>query len=281
MKILKISLLVLLGLALAGGLALYLFLKSMGFIQREDFETVPPVISEFDQPAVLIFNKVNGFVHEEALPAADAMFTELAAQNGWDVFITNNGAVHNAEDLAKFKLVVWNNVSGDVLTEAQREDLKSWLEHGGGWLGVHASGGDPSYRWEWYVEELVGAQFLGHTMEPQFQDAELNAGDAGQELTSHLPAPWRVPGEEWYAFERNPRYNGSEIVLTIDESSYITKGKTMFGIDRMPGEHPMAWRHAIGDGRAFYSAIGHTAATYSIPEYQEFLSRAMRWAAGE
>ena len=55
----------------------------------------------------------------------------------------------------------------------------------------------------------------------------------------------------------------------------------MFGRDSMPGEHPMAWRHAVGEGRALYSAIGHQAATYRIPEYREFLSRAMRWTAGE
>lgn len=281
MKILKITLLVLLGLVLVSALAIYLYLKSMGFIQREDFDTVPPTVSEFEKPAVLVFNKVNGFIHKEALPAADAMFTELAAENGWDVFVTDNGAVHNAADLAKFKLVVWNNVSGDVLTTEQKEALKSWLEQGGGWLGVHASGGDPSYRWDWYVQKLLAAQFIGHTMDPQFQDAQLNAADSGQELTSHLPSPWKVPQEEWYAFEKNPRFNGSDIVLTIDESSYITRGKTNFGIDSMPGEHPMAWRHTIGDGRAFYSAIGHQAATYSIPEYRVFLSKAMRWAAGE
>ncbi len=279
MKILKITLLVLLGLALVGALALYLTLKSAGIIPRKDYDTEPPAVTAFERPAVLVFNKVNGFIHEDALPAADAMFSELAGANGWDVFVTDNGAIHNAQDLARFQLVIWNNVSGDVLTQEQREALRGYLEHGGGWLGVHGSGGDPSYQWDWYVDTLVGAQFIGHTMDPQFQDADIHAGDGGTELTDHLPSPWRVPQEEWYAFAKNPRYNGSEIVLTIDEDSYITRGKTFFGIDTMPGEHPVAWRHAVGDGRAVYSAIGHQAATYSMPEYREFMARAMRWAA--
>jgi len=281
MRKLKTALLVLLGLAIATALVIYLYLKSIGIIQREDYETVPPTVTAFEKPAVLVFNKVNGFVHEDALPAADAMFTELAAQNGWDVFITNNAAVHNAEDLARFTLVVWNNVSGDVLLEDQRAALRGWIEGGGGWLGVHASGGDPSYRWDWYVNTLVGAQFVGHTMSPQFQDADIHTADSGQALTDHLPQPWRIAQEEWYAFDKNPRADGSEIILTIDENSYITQGNGLFGIDSMPGEHPMAWRHAVGEGRALYSAIGHQAATYRIPEYREFLSRAMRWAAGE
>lgn len=281
MKILKISALVLLGLLLLGALAVYLQLKSIGIIQREDFETVPPAVGDFAKPTVLIFNKVNGFVHEDALPAADAMFADLAEQQGWDAYLSNNGAVHNAQDLAKFKLVIWNNVSGDVLTQEQKDALKNWVEQGGGWLGVHGSGGDPSYRWDWYVQKLVGAQFVGHTMDPQFQDAQVNTADGGQELTAHLPTPWAVPQEEWYAFEKNPRDTGSEIVLTLDEKSYITKGETMFGNDSMSGEHPIAWRHTLGSGRAVYSAIGHQAATYDIPEYREFMVNAMRWAAGE
>ena len=118
-------------------------------------------------------------------------------------------------------------------------------------------------------------------MDPQFQDADLYTADSGEELTNHLPNPWRVPQEEWYAFDRNPRDGGYEILLTIDEESYITVGDGMVGSDTMEGEHPMAWRHNVGQGRALYSAIGHQAATYSIPEYREFLSRAMRWVAGE
>ena len=49
----------------------------------------------------------------------------------------------NLQDLGKFKVVVWNNVSGDVLTEDQRAAFVSYLENGGGWVGIHASGGDP------------------------------------------------------------------------------------------------------------------------------------------
>ena len=233
------------------------------------------------RPAVLIFNKTNGFIHKEALPAADAAFSELASSNGWSVFVTNNGAIHNPQDLQRFDLIVWNNVSGDVLTEPQRAAFKNWIEGGGGWLGVHGTGGDPMYKWDWYVETLLGAQFVGHTMSPQFQDADVHTAQPVVPLTAQLPNPWRLPQEEWYAFASNPRDKGYEILLTLDEASYQTKGKSFFGTDTMEGEHPIAWRHPVGKGRAVYSAIGHQAATYSNSDYRGFLSRAMRWAMGE
>ena len=66
-------------------------------------------------------------------------------------------------------------------------------------------------------------------------------------------------------------------MLTVDESSYQVKGDSLFGSDHMPGEHPIAWRHALGKGRVLYSAIGHQPHTYRLADYQRFLVEAMHW----
>ncbi len=263
------------GILLLVAIGGYFYLKSVGIIPSVTYDTEPPQLPQFTRPAVLVLNKVNGFIHKDALPAADAALTAIAQQNGWDITITDNAASHNADDLQRFELVVWNNVSGDVLTESQRGDLRGWIEAGGGWLGIHGSGGDPEYDWRWYVETLVGAQFIGHTMNPQFQDAQLYST---HDASAYLPVPWSVAQEEWYAFDKSPAHSGSDILVAIDEGSYITKGQTFWGGDSMEGEHPLVWRHAIGQGRAFYSAIGHQGATYQLPEYRQLLSDAMRWA---
>jgi type 1 glutamine amidotransferase len=278
-KWLKRALGLLLGITVLGVVGIFLAMKSMGIIMpNNDLDTVAPVLPVFERPAVLVFSKTNGFVHEDALPAADQMFSELAEQQGWDVYLTKNGAVHSIELLQQFDLVIWNNVSGSVLNVEQQTALKNWIEQGGGWMGVHGSGGDVKYHWPWYVNTLLGTQFVGHTSQPQFQYADVLVADAGGELVSHLSSPWRIANEEWYAFETNPRDLGYEIVLTIDESSYNTEGDNWLWHDRTEGEHPLVWRHSIGEGRAFYSAIGHQAVTYSIPEYRELWVKAMQWA---
>jgi uncharacterized protein len=263
-------------LAFAG--VTYYKLKSMGIIPSEVYEYEAPDIASFDNPAILVLSKANGFVHVDALPAGEAMLKKIASEQGWDIYATDNAATHNLEDLAKFQVVVWNNVSGDVLTEDQRAALKTWIEQGGGWVGIHAAGGDPFYKWDWYVDTLIGAQFVGHTMDPQFQDADVLVTDPQVDVTAHLDSPWNIPSEEWYAFDSNPRDKGYEILLTMDQSSYITKGESFFGNDRMEGEHPIAWRHQLGEGRVLYSAIGHQGATYSIPEFQALIANAIGWA---
>lgn len=259
-------------------LAAYGLGRYTGMIQRNVYEYEPPELPEYTRPAVLVLTKANGFVHRDAMPAGENMLRDIARAQGWDITLTDNAATHNAQDLARFKAVVWNNVSGDVLTPDQRAALKSYIEHGGGWVGIHAAGGDPKYKWQWYVDTLIGAQFAGHTMHPQFQDADVLRSELESGMTAHLPDRWRIAQEEWYAFDQNPRNKGYDILLTLDEDSYSQKGESIFGTDTMPGEHPITWRHSVGQGRVFYTAIGHQAVTYQIPEFQALITEAIRWA---
>jgi uncharacterized protein len=188
------------------------------------YETTPPKIpADLPRPAILVFSKTNGFRHEDAIPAANAMFAQFARDNGWGHFQTENGATFSPAILARFDAVVFNNVSGDVFTPEQRAALKAFIENGGGFVGVHGSGGDFSYDWKWYVEELIGAQFSGHPMDPQFQQATVRVEDRTHPSTSHLPETWQRT-DEWYSFRQSARRPGYNILATLDESTYSPKG---------------------------------------------------------
>lgn len=241
------------------------------------YETTPPKLpAQIGRPAILVFSKTNGFRHAEAIPAANALFAQMAKDNGWGYFQTENGATFSPAILSRFDAVVFNNVSGDVFTPAQRAALKAFIENGGGFVGVHGAGGDMRNDWTWYVEHLIGAQFKGHPMDPQFQKATVRIEDAAHPATQGLPASWQRT-DEWYSFDKSPRAAGYHVLATLDESTYSPKGK--FGQDLVMGkDHPIAWWHCAGKGRALYSAMGHTASAYAEPEYRAMLQGAVRWA---
>jgi uncharacterized protein len=46
------------------------------------------------------------------------------------------------------------------------------------------------------------------------------------------------------------------------------------------GDHPIAWTQCIGDGRSFYSAIGHRPESYIEPHSVRLLEQGIAWAAG-
>lgn len=246
-------------------------------------KTPPQLPASLSGNAILIFSKTNGFRDEDQIVAANRALAEIARHRGWTSYTTENAAIFNPAQLSRFKAVVWSSVSGDVLTPEQRDAFRAWLEKGGGFVGLHGAGGDPQYSWRWYVDNLIGAQFIGHIMDPQFQTATLVVEDRNHPATRHLGPTWRR-SDEWYSFASSPRAKGYRILMTIDENSYRPQEKLLPFIKpkdiRMGRDHPMVWTHCVGDGRAFYSALGHLASTYSEPQHRQMIGGAIAWVAG-
>lgn len=248
------------------------------------YESVPPELpATLRQTAILIFSKTNGYRDEDSIEAANAALAGIAARRGWSAVVTENGAVFNPAQLHRFKAVVWNSTSGDVLTLEQRAAFRSYLEEGGGFVGIHGAGGDFDYAWKWYVDTLIGAQFIGHTLSPHLQKATIRIEDGTHPATRHLGSTW-VRTDEWYSFASSPRDKGYHVLATLDESSYEPSMTLPLPFGRIRdirmGDHPIIWLHCAGNGRAFYSALGHDASTYSEPEHLRMLEGALAWAAG-
>jgi type 1 glutamine amidotransferase len=234
---------------------------------------VPDFALPRDKPRLLLFEKINGYKDTPSVEAANAAVRAMAERNGWAVAVTEKGGAINPRTLGQFDAVIWNNISGDVLTLSQRRALVSYLERGGGFVAIHGSAGDPVYFWDWFVDKLIGARFKGHPLKPQFQEARL-VSNKTHPLARALPGEWRMT-DEWYSFRTNPRAAGADVVLTLDESSYAPNDPVM-GDLRM-GDHPIAWTNCIGKGRMFYSAIGHLPESYSQPQHLILLESAIRW----
>ena len=278
-RILKVSALVLAAVLVVSSVGGYLWVQSV--LHKDPiYETKPPVFPvDFGtdgRPAILVFSKTNGFRHEGAIPAAREMLDELGAERGWSLFHTENAAVFTPELLSRVDVVVSNNASGDNTTEVQETALRSFVEGGGGFVGVHGAGGDFSFEWQYYVDYLIGAQFVGHIMRPQFQAATVVVEDSGHPATRHLREKW-THTEEWYSFESSPRSRGVNVLLSVDEDSYDPTG--MFWFDLSMGDHPVTWNHCVGEGRIFYTALGHQASTYALPEFEKLVGGAIAWAA--
>jgi len=269
-------LVVLVGAVLVFGLhGLYMIWRHEVFVPAT-YETVTPPLpfATTGGPRVLVFSKTNGFRHVDAIPAANALLARFAEEEAWDIHFSENAATHVANTLDHIDLVVWNNVSGDVLTPEQRSDFKAWLSDGGRVLAMHATGGDPVYQWDWHPAEFIRAQFIGHPILPQFQNAVVHIEDQSHPAMAHLPERWTVK-DEWYSFKTSPR-DQVHVLASLDESTYWPTLVGPFGDLRM-GDHPIIWHHAVGQGVVFYTALGHRAETYEDPDYQTLLKNAALW----
>jgi len=213
----------------------------------------------------LVFTKTTGYRHD-SIPAAIAAVEQLGAQNGFAVDQTEDAGAFTDANLARYRVVVFLLTTGDVLDDDQQSAMQRFVEAGNGWVGVH-SAADTEYDWPYYGV-LVGAYFKAH---PAVQQASVHIEAPDTPATAGLPSTW-VRTDEWYDFRTNPRPDVT-VLATVDESTY-TGG--MMGAD-----HPIAWTHlSPGGGRAVYTAMGHTIASYADPLFRGHLAGAIRWVAG-
>jgi type 1 glutamine amidotransferase len=237
---------------------------------------LPDELGRGGRLAILLFSKTNGFRHTDAIPACERSVREIAARRGWQVFATENAAVFDAALLARFRVLVSNNATGDNWSAPQREAFRAWIERGGGFVGVHGAAGTRYRFWDWYTDVLLRARFVGHPVFPQLQRARVIVEDRAHPAMAQLGESF-FHEDEWYTFERSARGPGVRVLARLDESSYrpreLWKSLAM-------GDHPIVWSHCPGAGRAFYSALGHAAATYARPEHERMLEGAIAWAAG-
>ena len=250
---------------------------SFGYVADPFYDRVPPELpTNLKSGGILVYSKTNGWRDEPALEASTAVLVAIAVEHHWLVFATENAAVMNKEQLRHFKVVFWNNNSGDTLTPDQRAAFKEWLESGGTYIGIHGSGGDPVVNqghtsladWPWYIQSVVGAQFRMHST---IQVADIHV-DTSSPIMHNLPAVW-PRADEFYGFTNNPEQEpGFHILAKVDESTYSAPPPARMGPD-----HPLAWWHCVGKGHALYSAMAHGGSMYAEPLTIQFLDNAMSW----
>lgn len=236
------------------------------------FETERPELTgDFDRPSILVFSKTNGFRHHEGIDAANGWFKTLENSRVWTVYVTENGAIFNPEQLALFDVVVWNSATGPLLLPEQERAFEQYLEGGGGYVGIHAAGDGSHSGWAWYANEIIRAKFTMHNMWPHFQTATVHIEGANHPAMQHLPKYWDFE-DEWYSFEESPRSMGVDILATVDEKTYDPN------FWAMGDDHPVIWSQAVGQGRVFYSSLGHQAKSFDDARMQLMIEQAIIWA---
>jgi uncharacterized protein len=77
-------------------------------------------------------------------------------------------------------------------------------------------------------------------------------------------------------------YRSEQYYMHVDPSNEVLATTTF------SGEHaswtkgvvmPVVWKRKYGEGRVFYSSLGHVAAEFDVPEMREIFRRGMLWAA--
>jgi uncharacterized protein len=219
------------------------------------------------KPRILVFSHTTGYRHASIEPGVAAL-QGLGAREKMTVVASEDPNVFSEAGLKDFDAIVFlSNTTDPKKPEsewfqgARREALQAFVHRGGGIVGIHGAS-DSHYHWPWYGR-MIGGHFARHPKGTP--EGTIHVEDRKHPSTKALPESLRRV-DEWYYFDDyDPR---SKLLVTLDPASI---GEN----DANP--NPVSWTREYEGGRVFYTAMGHTAESFSDRNFLNHLAGGLKW----
>jgi len=213
-----------------------------------------------------------GYVHEN-IAASVAAVKKLGAEAGLEVDVTDDPEYFEPSRLGRYAVLVFANTNNEAfLTDQQRDAFKGYIEHGGGFVGLHSASG--SERTWPYFASVLGGRFVEH---PPQQVLTVDVLDRTSTFTNGLPAQLQHKDECYFFTLVNPDIHP---LLGVRKSTLVNTEKMKLDLNSYPEVLPVAWYHTFDGGREFYLALGHNKEDYEDPMILNLIRRGIRWASG-
>ena len=228
-----------------------------------------PVPSPVGRTArVLVVTHTEGFRHS-SIPDAEATLLALSRSSG----LFTVSFCRTADDVSRMlapsalgdvDALVFANTTGS-LPVRDLNGLLDWIARGHGFVGMH-SAADTYHDAPAYLD-MLGNEVLTH--------GNQTTVEAIVETPSH-PASIPLGGrfrvfDEIYKFTRANR-GAVTMLLSLDRQP--EDGAPESG---QPADLPLAWAKIYGQGRVFYTALGHREDVWQNPLYQQHVLGGLRW----
>ena len=206
--------------------------------------------------ALLLMGSEMGGAHGAS--TTRAAVAELAWSLPWlQTTVVDDWEYLRWDRIAPFDVVIsYSGARTYACTPAQLAGLQEFVSRGGGFVPLHFSTANAN---DDFIA-FVGARFRGH---PPHSPMTVGVVDTEHPVTRGLPT---IEIEDECYQSDFPDRGTIHVLQTSHHQS---------GID---GE-PSAWVREVGQGRIFYSALGHDARSFSNPVLRDLLTRGIRWTA--
>jgi type 1 glutamine amidotransferase len=187
----------------------------------------------------------------------------MLEEDGFEVRVENTTEAFADPGLAQLSLIV-PIITMAKIEKDQLENLSRAVRGGVGLAGFHGGMCD-AFREATEYQFMCGGQWVAHP--GNIIDYRVNV------LRQDDPVMWGIEDFD---------YRSEQYYMHVDPSNQVLATTTF------SGEHaawidgvvmPVVWKRRHGAGRVFYSALGHVAAEFEIPQMRTIFRRGMTWAA--
>jgi len=239
----------------------------------------PPHAKEVRLKHVLVIAQTKDWDHD-SISATMAAIYNMGKQSGlWDTtlrtdtrLLTKKDLPRNAKNLNYFDVIVFASTCGDLdMDESQKQDMLSFIKDDGkGFVGIHAAL-DTNLNWPEYGE-MIGGFFDEHPW--MTFNAPIVTEDPTFPAVRHFPAAF-VKYDEIYQ-PKNWSRDKVNVLLSLDPTKLDYENNPR--IHRADHDFAVAWSKMYGQGRVFYSTLGHTEESWDDPDVRAMYFEAIKWA---
>jgi len=191
------------------------------------------------------------------------IFAPFLKENGFAVEISDTlDAYLDLEKLKSLNLIVPVWTMGTINND-QEKNLLEAVNSGVGIAGWHGGMGD-SFRNNTEYQFMVGGQWVAHP--GGVIDYEVNITNHNDPITKGL-IDFKMHSEQYYM--------------------HVDPGNEVLATTTFHGEHtpwidgtimPVIWKRRWGQGRVFYTSLGHVAKDFEVSEARIIVQRGLLWA---
>jgi uncharacterized protein (TIGR03437 family) len=220
---------------------------------------------------ILYITHSAGFRHDSIRTSIEAL-EQIGRQTGsFEITATEDLSQLNAATLAQYDAVFFFTSGELAISDSQKQDLLDFVRSGKGFGGAH-SATDTLYTWPAYGD-LIGGVFDGH---PWVQEVAIDVEDPAFPGMREAAPRFSIV-EEIYQFREFSR-DRVRVLMTLAPESVSLQAP---GVKRTDSDFALAWCRQYGQGRVFYTALGHFDETWRDPGFQTMLAGALRWLIGD
>lgn len=193
-----------------------------------------------------------------------------AAQADYDKALKESLDKLSLDNLRKYDAVIFANTTGN-LPLPDKQGFIDWVNNGHAFIAMH-SGSDTLHErsqpgfFQPYID-MLGGEFAGHGDQV---GVECLVQDKNHPATKALAESYCVEQEEIYLIKSFDRAKVHGL-LALDK--HPNKKKEL-------GYFPIAWCKEFGQGKVFYTSLGHNEAVWENKRYQKHILGGIKWALG-
>jgi uncharacterized protein len=237
------------------------------------FLGVSLVASAADAKKLLVVTVTKGFRHS-SIGTAEKILGKLAAdqKSGFTVDYARTdedlASKTTADALKQYDGFIFANTTG-ILPLPNKDAFLNEIKSGKAFIGMHSASdtfhgkdGVDSYI------QMLGGEFQGHGAQA---GVECLVQDNKHPATKHLGDAYCIEQEEIYLLKNYNADGKVHELLVLDK--HPNKKKQL-------GHFPIAWCKEYGQGKVFYTSLGHREDVWENQRYQKHVLGGIRWALG-